>query len=340
MPYTYCNLTRIKPLSRKADMRLKWMDYIRRGHTVPQCARHFDHPYRTVKYWHDRYSPWDLSSLEDRPRRPARVRKRTISRKYEQIIYEARVYDLPGAGKVTLQRYILNEYGIRVGQQAIQRVINEHNLRRKRKSRKRPIHRKNRRHMYSVPEEVKSEPGGLVYLDVKHLRINRKKWYQFTALDHATRMLSTRLYRRISSDSTKEFFAYLDETYPFEAIQYVGTDNGSEFLGVFEQDLAERGVGHVFSSPASPKQNPFVERVIRTIIDQLYSIYGLEESSRLQQQALDDYCYRYNYKRPHHSLDLLTPIQMYDKLTDNSHSQNLQHVPDPYKILVSSIIMV
>ena len=185
--------------------------------------------------------------------------------------------------------------------------------------------------MYSVPGKIKDKPGGLVYLDVKHLRIGRKKWYQFTALDHATRLLATKLYRNITALSTKEFFNYLDKTYPFEMIDYIGTDNGSEFLGVFDEDLERRGIKHVFSSPASPKQNPFVERVIRTIIDQLYRIYGLEETPNLQQKALDDFCYRYNYKRPHHSLDLNTPVQMYDKLTDDNSLNNLQNVPDPYK---------
>ena len=55
MPYTYANLTKLSPLSDKARMRLKWMDYINKGNSIPQCARHFDHPYRTIKFWYDRY---------------------------------------------------------------------------------------------------------------------------------------------------------------------------------------------------------------------------------------------------------------------------------------------
>lgn len=294
------------------------MDYIYSEHTVAECARHFDHPYRTVKYWRDRYDPRNLSSLEDRSRRPRQCRRRQISREDEHLIYEARKYELPASGKVTLQKYIENEYGVRYGQQAIQRVINEHGLKREKNIRKVSPQRKNRQHMYSVPKEVMENPGGLVYMDVKYLRIGREKWYQFTALDHATRLLTAKLYKRITSESTKEFFTYLDRTYPFDRIQYVGTDNGSEFLGMFDQDLEERGIAHVFSSPASPKQNPFVERVIRTIIDQQYSIYGLEDTPELQQEALDDFCYRYNYKRPHHSLDLNTPMQMFAKLSSNN----------------------
>ncbi len=314
MPYTYYNFTTTKPLTTKAQMRLKWMDYISNGRNIPQCARHFDIPYRTVKYWYDRYSKHNLSSLEDRSKRPIKLRKPQINNELKSIVVEVRSYELPGSGKVTIQKYLKNEYGIRLGQQSIQRVLNEAGLKRVKKPPK-PRIKSNRKHMYSVPEKTKQKPGGLVYMDVKHLRIGLQKWYQFTALDHATRLLKVKLYRRITAESSKYFFNYLDESYPFDKISNIGTDNGSEFLGVFDEDLQRRGVKHVFSSPASPKQNPYVERVIRTIIDEQYKIYGLEETAELQQEALDDYCYRYNSKRPHHSLKLLTPMEMFAKLT-------------------------
>lgn len=307
-------------LSPKGKMRLKWMDYISSGKTVPQCARHFDHPYRTVKYWWDRYNPRNLSSLEDKSCRPKKVRKPTISKESEQLIYEARVYELPGAGKVTLQRYMENEHGVKVGQQAIQRVINERRLKRVKQDRRKSSVRQNRKHMYTVPKEVLEQPGGLVYMDVKHLRIGRRKVYQFTALDHSTRLLAARNYTSITSSSAAKFFKYLDETYPFQKIRYLGTDNGSEFQGELEELLKSRGIEHVFSSPSSPKQNPYVERVIRTIIEEQYMVYGLEDTVELQQEALDGYVYRYNNKRPHHSLDLNTPMQMFAKLQLNNSS--------------------
>lgn len=80
MPYTkHYYLGNVVPLTPKAQMRLKWMDYIYSGKSVPECARHFEHPYRTVKYWYDRYDPRDLTSLGDKSRRPKRVRRREIS---------------------------------------------------------------------------------------------------------------------------------------------------------------------------------------------------------------------------------------------------------------------
>lgn len=301
-------------ISKKAEMRLKWIDYIISGHTVAQTARHFDYPYSTIKYWNDRFDKYNLESLEDISSKPHNVRRSQLTSDEKSLIIHVRTYDLPGAGKKTLQRYIQNEYKVTLGQSAIQRLINEANLKRQKKP-KTKIYRKNRQHMYSVPKKYLKIPGGLVYLDVKHLKIGLKKYYQFTALDHATRMMNARIQRRITSESTVEFMNYIQKKYPFKRIYYLGTDNGSEFLGDLEEYVKEKGINHVFSSPASPKQNPYVERVIRTIIDDVYKPFGLEETAEMQQETLDDYIVRYNTKRPHQGINLLTPMQMYAKLS-------------------------
>ena len=186
-PYTKHKPYRQKQISAEAQKRLKWMDYIDSGKTVAECARHFDYPYSTIKYWKDRYNRKDLSTLENKSKRPHKVRKCRLTKQDEMQIHDARVYELPGAGKVTLQKYIENEYGIKYGQQQIQGVIKKFKLTRvKRDGRKKPKH-KNRQHMYTVPKKMKKQPGGLVYLDVKHLRFGRSKWYQFTALDQIGR---------------------------------------------------------------------------------------------------------------------------------------------------------
>lgn len=304
-------------ISAKAEMRLKWMDYIIAGHSIAQAARHFDYPYSTIKYWHDRFNKYNLSSLEDLSSRPHHCRQSKLTSDERLLIIHARTYDLPGAGKLTLQRYIQNEYNVTFGQSAIQKVINQSKLKREKKVRKK-IYRKNRQHMYSVPSKYLKIPGGLVYLDVKHLKIGLKKYYQFTALDHATRMMQAKIQRRITSESTVEFMEHIQQKYPFRKINYLGTDNGSEFLGDLEDYVKAKNIKHVFSSPASPRQNPYVERVIRTIIDDVYKPFGLEETVEMQQETLDEYIVRYNTKRPHQGINLFTPAQMYDKLLTNN----------------------
>ena len=160
-------------------------------------------------------------------------------------------------------------------------------------------------------------------MDVKHLRLpGGLMAYQFTAIDHATRMMKANIYERINSQAAKEFFQRLEEEFPFEQIQYVGSDNGSEFMGELDKELERRKIKHVTSSPRSPRQNPYVERVIRTIIDEVYYYRGLEVTREEQEEVLKKYTRRYNQIRPHHSLEYRTPYEEYVRITQTDSLSN------------------
>lgn len=293
------------------------MDYIDEGNSMRKAGRHFDIPEATIRYWRKKYNRWKLRSLEDDSRRPRNVRVSEVSFEVIERVVELR--QKYGWGKLKLQ-VLLKREGIHVGQTRIQKIINQTGLKRKKKGRRNKL-RKSRRHMYSVPKEVLEQPGGLVYLDVKHLYLIPGKYiYQFTAIDHATRMLRVKLFTRITSRCGKLFFEYLDKHFPFDRIQYIGSDNGSEFLGELEKEFEKRGIIHVFSTPRSPKQNPFVERVIQTTINDIYLRKGTEVTLKKQQRVLDKYVKIYNEIRPHESLDLMTPEEQFKMLRDKSTS--------------------
>ena len=170
--------------------------------------------------------------------------------------------------------------------------------------------------MYSVPSDMKKKIGGLVYFDVKHIRlVGGQKAYQFTGIDHVTRMGFFKVYSRINSKSAVSFYRYVKEKLGVDKICFLGSDNGSEFLEELEKLLSEQGVIHVFSSPHSPKQNPYVERVIRTVIEDFYIYEGVERNITRQQKALDSYAFIYNKIRPHKSLNLDTPYERYVKIS-------------------------
>jgi len=299
-------------LSHQARVRLTWMDYINEKNSIRKTSRHFGIPESTIRYWCKKYDRWRLSSLENKSKKPNRVRESPIPfSTIERIVALRQKY---GWGKLKLQ-VLLRREGIEVGQSRIQKVINKAGLKRIKKER-RNVLRKNRRHMYSVPAEVMKQPGGLVYLDVKHLRLIKysPKVYQFTAIDHATRMLRVKLFSRITSRCGRMFLHYLEKHYPFDRIQFIGSDNGSEFLGDLAKYLKVKGIKHVFSTARSPKQNPFVERVIQTTITDVYMRIGTEGTMKSQQKVLDNYVKIYNEVRPHESLGMKTPIEHFNLL--------------------------
>ena len=309
--YPYVRKTLDCDLSPLARKRLKWMLYIGSGKSVAQCSRHFDIPVRTIWYWLKRYNISKPRSLENKSRRPHRRRYCEVSLNDRVRVKELRKRYPWGRKK--LQK-LLQKEGIYIGRSRIQLLINGYGLKRVRKKRK--YKRTNRRHMYSVPREYLNIPGGLVYFDVKHLGLpGGQRVYQFTSIDHATRTLFVKIFPRITSKCGKEFFLYVKERLRVTKISYVGSDNGSEFLGSFQKVLSEHNITQVFSSPRSPKQNSYVERVIRTIIEDLYTFDGIEISIDKQQEVLEEYMFRYNKIRPHESLDMDTPYERYVKLS-------------------------
>ena len=84
-------LARIPELSKRARQRLKWLDYYhQQGGNARRTCRHFDISPQTFYRWKRRYNPWNLSSLEDRPRRPKRLRSPTWSPELAQAVLRLR----------------------------------------------------------------------------------------------------------------------------------------------------------------------------------------------------------------------------------------------------------
>lgn len=313
MPYNKTSV--IQSISPKAQMRLKWMDYVEQRNSIRKASRHFDIPESVIRYWKKKYQPYNLKTLEDKKKTPHKVRTSPISLEEAQRVIELRL-KYKGWGKTKIQ-VLLEREDIHIGQTRIQKIINGANLKRIPHAKKKYYRRKNRKHMYAVPKQVLKKPGGLVYLDVKHLYLpDGQRVYQFTAIDHVTRLMRIKLFTNITSRCGKLFLDYLQQEYPFKRIHYIGSDNGSEFMGEMDEELKKRKIIHVFSSPRSPKQNPFVERVIKTVIDDVYYFEGLEVSMKKQQEVLDRYVKVYNEIRPHESLNLKTPFEMFRELSN------------------------
>lgn len=73
-------LARIPELSKAARLRLKWIDYYNsHGRNARLTCRHFGISPQTFYRWKRRYELQGMRGLEDRPKRPKRVRRPTWS---------------------------------------------------------------------------------------------------------------------------------------------------------------------------------------------------------------------------------------------------------------------
>jgi transposase InsO family protein len=156
-------------------------------------------------------------------------------------------------------------------------------------------------------------PGHRVQLDVKFiapLKGSRKKHYQFTAIDDCTRIRVLRIYDRLNQTMAIRFLDYVLEKLPFK-VEVIQTDNGAEFGSQFHYHVLDRGIGHVYIKPATPRLNGKVERSHRIDQEEFYRMLeGLViDDTGLFNERLKAWEDFYNFNRPHGALGGLTPYE-------------------------------
>jgi transposase InsO family protein len=297
-------------LSKEARQRLRWMDFrTAHGRNVSLTCRHFGISRDTFYRWWRRYDPLDIATLETKSRAPKTRRTPTTSPETVGLVLRLRDSN-PEWSKYKLSVVAARDHGVQVSPSSVGRILKRYgrvNDRRSAKRRKAARNTRTRR-----PKElVAAHPGDLVQIDTKHLYLaDLKRCFQFVAVDVATRVKVTEVYKTASSRSAARFLATVRARLPFD-VACVQTDNGSEYLGEFDRACTEAGIAHFFSYPHCPKHNAYVERQIQTEIEEFHSlidpVLGVEELNDLL-VAWDRF---YNEVRPHQGLRYLTPMAYY-----------------------------
>lgn len=195
----------------------------------------------------------------------------------------------------------------------IGKVIKRHNMfyRIKHKGRKTNISPKNR---VKLCPSAKDVIPGYVQLDGVKFYYLQKYYYFLTAVDIVTKQAWVKLVPTPASIYTASFLKEV-VSYSHYKIHTIQTDNGSEFAKYFEKAVKEAGLLHLFSYPRHPKTNGFVERFNWTVQDEfLFSYEDLLLYPEDFQKELTLWLSWYNQKRPHQSLNYMTPINYIQKM--------------------------
>jgi transposase len=216
------------------------MDYYEsHGHNARLTCRHFDVSPQTFYRWRRRYDPHNVRTLEDRSRRPRRLRQPTWSPELAQAVLRLRdQYPRWGKDKLVV---LLRREGWSVSTSMVGRI-----LRRLREqgvlvdpprqpvsARKRPWFRP-----YAVrkPKDYcVAFPGDLVQVDTLDLRpLPGVVLKQFTARDVVSRWDVLMPASRATAHSASRFLDVLQERTPF-SVRAIQVDGGSEFQAGFEE---------------------------------------------------------------------------------------------------------
>ena len=303
--------SKIKPikLPREVKVRLRWIEHYQKTKNISKTCRYYGISRTTFYKWYKRYKKEGIEGLYDKPKTPKNKRKPTVRNKYQQIIIKVRKKHSTWS-KEKIARYLEIEKGIKVSPSTVYRVLKQTKLIERIKNKRIEKKNKKRANKKRIRKGLKATfPGEVVQIDVKHLPQKGATYYQFTAIDKYTRLSYAKVYTTKSSRKAKEFLEEAREYFGFE-IKKVQTDNGSEFLGEFDRYLKEEGIQHYFSYPKSPKTNSNVERLIRSIEEELWLIEGTEYTIDELNRKLRRYLRIYNFIRPHYGLGLRTPAEV------------------------------
>ena len=296
-------------LSKNGIRRLEWIDwYLSHDKNVSLTCRHFGISRDTFYTWKKRFNPRNLLSLEfdTKTRRPKQVREMTTPVWIQKRIYAIRLADTEKS-KYEIQAELKDE-GIIIGRKCIEKIIKRHaelqNIQHHKWVRKHRHHKIAR--IKAARELREKDLGSLVQMDTKYLSIFSHQFYIFSAIDCKSRFAFIYPYKSISSLSGKDFLSRVKAYFPFP-IQAVNTDNGSEYLKSFHDELVTWGIPHFFSDPHCPKQNGRVERLHQTAEYEYFNHQPLLD----ELASVQDYCMRfnqkYNYQRYHRSLGYKKP---------------------------------
>jgi transposase InsO family protein len=265
------------------------------AHGVKPAGRHFGLNRKTVREWRDRHRAHGLAGLL--PRYPTR-RRRRVAPEVMPLVRLARIEHRFGAARTRI--WLQRVHGISVATQTITRLFRDLGVNR--------LPSRRRRRPKQLRLFAKDQPGDSVQVDVKFVRVNRQRYFHYTALDDCTRFRVLRLYRQLNHRTSLAFFRELRAAMPFP-IRKLQSDNGVEFPLDFALTVQAAGIRHRYITPRRPEQNGKVERSHRIDDEEFWqrqSFASFDDAAG----ALEAWERRYNNDRFSMALRGHTPAEM------------------------------
>jgi transposase InsO family protein len=254
--------------------------------------------------WFRRYEELGEDGLRDGSSAPLRSPNQTKAEVVGKIIYLRSNYHF-GPQKIAM--YLKRYHDIEISPSGVWRILKRLDINRL------PASQRYKRHKDRWKRYEKALLGHRVQVDVKFIEPiggSRKKHYQYTAIDDCTRLRVLRIYDRNNQKSAIQFLDYVLEKLPF-GVEVVQTDNGAEFQGAFHWHVLDRGIGHVYIKPRTPRLNGKVERSHRIDAEEFYRMLDgvVIDDTNLFNDKLQEWEDFYNFHRPHGGLNGQTPYE-------------------------------
>jgi len=245
-------------------------------------------------------------------KRPKRVRQPQWTKMEEDLVLQIRLENRT-YGKTKIHHILKRDFGFAKSESTVGRILSKlkakglapKSLSALRPKRKRQFTRHAKRWKYGLQAKA---PGQMVQLDHMTVSKNQISLKHFQAWDPKSKFIHAKLYWQATSRIAKKFLLELIEKAPFP-VTSIQVDGGSEFMLHFEEACKELDIELFVLPPKRPQYNGGVERGNRIFREEFYSLPSLANTIFDLNKELNRALYKYNYFRPHHSLDLKTPME-------------------------------
>ena len=297
-------------LTERAKQRLKILDWHKaHNKNVSLTARHFGLTRYTVRNWQKKLVQFGPRGLNDESHKPKNLRQPTTSWKIVSEVVKLRK-QYPAWSKYKIQALLPTHF--KISASTINRILRRKGLINKKISIKRRKAAKNPRKRFPRGFKI-SCPGDIIQIDTKHIMTTGgRKFYQFTAIDVLGKSRILRVYSSATSKNGACFLQECANNFDFE-IKNIQTDNGSEFLGKFDELCKKLNIPHYFIEPRHPKQNTYVETSHSADEREFYQQGNVSPLLEIMQLKIIEWQNVWNKIRPHESLNYLTPEAYYYK---------------------------
>jgi transposase InsO family protein len=277
--------------------------------SVSEIARRYDVSRTTVRFWRARYQQGGRGSLVERSHAPLRCPHKT-SAEIEQLILRER--QMFGYGSKKILRRIADEHPTMVlpRRSTVDAILRRAGLvasqRRTKSFGESPFRKR----------YVAREPGELFTIDHKgEFRLRNGKYcYPLTIVDSVSRYVLA--CDALSSTRFAHAWPVVERIFREHGLPVaMQSDNGPPFgtsqgrVSRFSVQLMIYGVLPVFGRPAKPQDNGSHERMHRDLKREATRPPGSSLSH--QQRKFDEFMRRYNVERPHESLQMKRPSNVY-----------------------------
>jgi len=256
------------------EERLRWIKPIADKEVkLVDVAKVCPHSKRSLERWLSDYKKHGEKGLEPKSTRPKTNPKETPIRIKERVI-ELR----KETNKCSLKlMWELEEEGLDIHYQTIAKILKKEGLTKKYRVRK-------IQYKYLKAEFL---PGDMVEIDIKYVpkKLGGKRYFQFTAIDCASRWRYLKVYDEYSKHNVIDFLKTVIRQFPHK-IKAIKTDNHATFtnryFGYYKSDLMfprehaldvfcrKNNIVHYLIDPGKPAQNGKVERSHRSDQEMFY----------------------------------------------------------------------